>query len=58
MFGSLEWFFWFIVVGGILTMIYLITMHFVLKKGRERSGQFEIEYLEELFIRDIDEKIG
>jgi phosphotransferase system glucose/maltose/N-acetylglucosamine-specific IIC component len=52
MFGDLEWLIWFIIVGIFITIIYMITMHFVLKKGRVRSGELEISYLEEKLIEE------
>lgn len=52
MFGNFEWLFWFVLVGGVLTIIYLITLHFVLQKEKDRSKKLNIEYLKDHLIKD------
>lgn len=56
MFGDLEWLIWFIIVGIFITIIYMITMHFVLKKERERNRELEISFLEEIVLEDERDK--
>lgn len=56
MFGDLEWLIWFIIVGIFITIIYIITLHFVLKKGRERNRELEISFLEEIVLEDERDK--
>lgn len=35
MFGQMEWLFWFVMVGGMITIIYLITTYLIEKKDRK-----------------------
>lgn len=55
MFGDLEWLIWFLIVGVFITFVYMITMHYVLKRGRERNGELEIAFLEERVLEDEKE---
>lgn len=57
MFGDLEWLIWFLIVGIFITIIYMITMHFVLKRGRERNSELEIAFFEERLISEEENRL-
>ena len=47
MFGDLEWLFWFLIVGGVITLVWLGTMHCLCKDEKKDRSTFKIGLLEE-----------
>lgn len=49
MFGQMEWLFWFVMVGGMITIIYLITTYLIEKKDKKdrkaRTAALSIPFL-------------
>lgn len=59
MFGQMEWLFWFVIVGGLITIIYIIITHFIekkYKKNREsRTVSFTLPFLNDNQFMKIEE---
>ena len=50
MFGDLEWLFWFLIVGGVIILVWFGTMHCLCKDEKKDRPTFKIGLLEENYL--------
>lgn len=48
--GNIEWLIWFLIIGGIIIFVYMIIMHFVIKKINNNESR--IIFLEEIILEN------
>lgn len=49
--GNIEWLIWFLIIGGIIIFVYMIIMHFVIKKINN-NNELRIIFLEEIILEN------